>query len=323
MEERGAKILPGNHDEVFALKLDAKTKGISTDTRGLAGRRASEAIEIQIESLLTKDPKHFLSDSYMTELHGKQSEYSPKFFEELAKGLEMQGKKDIGFLDYLLPGFFAARKLRRGAQSFTKNEAVGIWLREQPKMANLNRDAARKILDREDAIEAYQFLKTFREYDNHMIFDGIHCFHSVSWDSKHFNDYLIDPQQAEMLAENGISIADWPKVGIGKAMELAHRLGRKKLCVATGHVHLPSVYTPEDSEMEVTVANPGTVGMPRLKGFRGTDYYDKATYIVKNGSDFEVRLVQYDWQKVHNEMKEMGLPMNPLWAELKGDKKNA
>ncbi|MBN2111637.1 metallophosphoesterase [Candidatus Woesearchaeota archaeon] len=316
---KGAKILPGNHDQIFVIKASSMMNGAVLDSTRSIGEKANKALDTQVEQILTKNPKHFLSEDFVSELYGRQSEYSPSFFEALHEGLRNKRKEGIGWLDYLLPGFIAIRKVMKGDESFAKNDAVGIWMKEHPKMYGMNRESARKVLDREEAIEAYRFLEEFSKYRGHLIFEGVHCFHSTSWDKDHPHYYLADPHQAEMFKAGGFDLAGMPVFGLRKAFELAQILYKKKIEVALGHLHVPSVYSAEDNGVELTVANAGTVGMPRLEKFGGETYYDKATYLVKDGSDFAIRLVEYNWEKVYEDMKEVGLPMNQVWAKLKGE----
>ena len=317
MESEGAVILPGNHDISYVKKVDGIKAGmLGSDIKMGMSNRASKALDRQIE-LMLKNPRTFFSEDYQTELYRDLREYSPKFFDEIHKGLQGQRKKDLRFWHYLLPGFFAARRVKKGDKSFSKNEAVGIWMSEHPKMVDLNKEVSRQIMEREEAINAYAFLEKIRKYDPHMVFDGVHCFHSTTWDQNKPYGYLLDSRQIEMHKENNMAIP--PSSSLSKARDFAKSIYRREVFMALGHLHLPSIYTEEQDGVKLTVANSGTVGMPRLRSFKGMDFYDKATYLIKDGSDFKVRLVPYDWQKVHEDMKEKMIPANPLWAQINGE----
>lgn len=313
--EQGAKILPGNHDIDFIVKVNNIIKGISADSMAGMGKKASAAMNIQIADLLTKNPSEFLSDKYAAEIYGSQTEYSPEFFKELAKGLRKQRKKDLGFWDYVLPGILAINKIKKGDKSFAEEDAVGIWMKEQPKMANMNQESSQKIIYRDETVKAYRFLEKIAEYDGHMIVDGIHCFHSTTWDKNKPNSYILDPNQKRIIKEGGLNPEDLPHFGFGKLVELAQKLHKKEVSIAVGHLHIPSIHNEEIDGIKVTGYNPGGLGSPRFSN----QYHDKAPYIVKEGSKTEIRAPEYNWEQVHQEMKDKEMPLNRIWAKLKGD----
>jgi len=322
--EKGIHTLCGNHDEDMEKLLSkVQDPAKKIEKFGNSHKSSKKALDRQIELMFTKNPRAFLSGSHIERAQAEgRLEYPSGMPEELHRSyLERKAAawENLTFLEWLKVKVSPSARERfcdSLHEVHSRTGEMGVVLRNQHKLYGMNKELSKQVAEFERANARLAFLENLggEKPKSYMIHRSMHCFHS-SWKGAEGHPYLFDPNQLEIYRDDpNLNPGDY--IPFKEAVDVAKNLGVKKVIIAKGHTHVPSIFRDTVDGIEIILLDPGTVGMPRIEKLEGengqeTTYYDKATYIVTDCQDrFDIVAVEYDWRSVYDDMGARGLPLN-------------